>query len=245
MGSAMTSIAILLTNTDRSEFARRFPNDAQRVRHVLQSVRPDWDCVEVALRDGAPLPEAGAHDGYVITGSPASVNDTQWPWLLPLLDFIRLAHARRWPLIGLCFGHQAVAKALGGEVSRHPGGWGLGVAQTEWTVQPDWMDPPCPSMRLLAAHNDQVTRVPEGAKVISRSAFCEVGALQLGGHILTTQYHPEMPLAFMQGLLDQLVSRVDADTLAKARASLSQPVDAPVMARWMAQFFEQAWKTPS
>ena len=244
----MRSIAILLTNTDRSDFARSFPNDAQRVRQLLQAVRPDWNCVEVALRDGEPLPAVDAHDGHVITGSPASVNDTQWPWLPALLDFIRAAHAKRWPLVGLCFGHQAVAKALGGEVKAHPGGWGLGVAQTEWTVQRDWMNPPCPDMpfmHLNAAHIEQVTRVPEGAQVISRSPFCPVGALQIGSHILTTQYHPEMPLVFMQGLLDQLASRVDGDTLAKARLSLQQANDAPVMAQWMAQFFEQAWKAHS
>ena len=156
-------IAVLLTNDDRSAFAARFPNDGEKVIALLQPWRPDWHFEVVPVKDGVLPASVQAFDGHVITGSPASVNDERLPWLPPLLDFIRALHAARRPLIGLCFGHQAVARALGGEVRRHNAGWGLGTATTQWAQTPAWMQPAQACTTLMAAHNEQVSRMPEGA----------------------------------------------------------------------------------
>ena len=109
-------IAVLLTNDDTSAFASHFPNDGQKVVQLLQPLRPDWSFEVVPVKDGVLPASPKAFDGYVITGSPASVNDDNLPWIGQLLDFIRAVHTARQPLIGLCFGHQAVARALGGQV---------------------------------------------------------------------------------------------------------------------------------
>ena len=233
-------IAVLLTNDDRSPFAARFANDADKVIALLQPWRADWRLEVVPVKDGV-LPESvQAFDGHVITGSPASVNDDKLPWLAPLLDFIRALHAARRPLIGLCFGHQAVARALGGQVTHNAAGWGLGTATTHWVQARPWMWPAQPSSTLMAAHNEQVSRMPEGAECLGGSAFCPIGSMQIGQHIWTTQYHPEMPLVFMQALLGHLADKLDAATLARAQASLGQPADAPLFGRWMVQFVEHA-----
>ena len=234
-------IAVLLTNDDRSAFAARFPNDGQKVIALLQPLRPQWHFEVVPVKDGV-LPEtAQAFDGHVITGSPASVNDERLPWVGLLLEFIRALHAARRPLIGLCFGHQAVARALGGQVARHHA-WGLGTATTHWAQARPWMQPAQASSTLMAAHNEQVTRLPEGAQCLGGSDFCPVGSMQIGQHIWTTQYHPEMPLVFMQALLGHLADKLDAATLERARASLSQTADAPLFGQWMVQFFEHAFE---
>lgn len=236
-------IAVLLTNDDRSAFAARFPDDGEKVIALLQPWRPDWLFEVVSVKDGALPASVQAFDGHVITGSPASVNDDRLPWVPPLLDFIRALHAARRPLIGLCFGHQAVARALGGEVSRHHAGWGLGAAATHWTQTPAWMLPAQTRTTLMAAHNEQVTRMPEGAVCLGGSDFCPIGSMLLGQHIWTTQYHPEMPLVFMQALLAHLAQHLDADTLHRALASLDQSVDAVRFGQWMVQFFEHALET--
>lgn len=233
-------IAVLLTNDDTSPFAAHFPNDGQKVVQLLQPLRPDWTFEVVPVKDGVLPASALAFDGYVITGSPASVNDDSLPWVGQLLGFIREVHAARQPLIGLCFGHQAVARALGGQVVRNAAGWGLGTAVTHWAQPRVWMHPPLATTTLMAAHNEQVTRMPEGAECLGGSDFCPIGSMQIGQHIWTTQYHPEMPLVFMQALLAYLADKLDADTIARAHASLAKAADVPLFGQWMVQFLEHA-----
>jgi GMP synthase-like glutamine amidotransferase len=235
-------IAVLLTNDDTSAFAARFPNDGQKVVHLLQPLRRDWTFEVLPVKDGVLPASPEAFDGYVITGSPASVNDDSLPWVGPLLDFIRAVDAARQPLIGLCFGHQAVAKALGGEVARHSAGWGLGTAPTHWTTTPAWMQPSQATTTLMAAHNEQVTRMPEGAVCLGGSDFCPIGSMQIGQHIWTTQFHPEMPLVFMKALLGYLDDKLDADTITRAHTSLANAADAPLFGQWMVQFFEACFE---
>lgn len=238
-------IAILLTNDDTSAFAERFPNDGHKVVQLLQPLRPAWRFEVVAVKDGVLPADPQAFDGYVITGSPASVNDDRLSWVGPLLAFIRALDAARQPLMGLCFGHQAVARALGGQVARNVAGWGLGTAPTHWQQARPWMMPAQSTTTLMAAHNEQVTRMPGGAECLGGSDFCPIGSMQIGQHIWTTQYHPEMPLVFMQALLGYLADKLDAATLARAHASLSQADDAPLFGQWMVQFFEHARNTRS
>ena len=235
-------IAVLLTNDDTSAFAARFPNDGQKVVHLLQPLRRDWTFEVLPVKDGVLPASPEAFDGYVITGSPASVNDDSLPWVGPLLDFIRAVDAARQPLIGLCFGHQAVAKALGGEVARHSAGWGLGTAPTHWTTTPAWMQPSQATTTLMAAHNEQVIRMPEGAVCLGGSEFCPIGSMQIGQHIWTTQFHPEMPRVFMKALLGYLDDKLDADTMARAHASLNNAADVPLFGQWMVQFFDACFE---
>jgi GMP synthase-like glutamine amidotransferase len=235
-------LAVLLTNNDTSAFAAHFPNDGQKVVQLLQPLRPNWSFEVVPVKDGVLPASPEAFDGYVITGSPASVNDDHLPWVGQLLDFIRAVDAVRQPLIGLCFGHQAVARALGGQVARNAAGWGLGTAPTHWTTTPAWMQPSQATTTLMAAHNEQVTRMPEGAVCLGGSDFCPIGSMQIGQHIWTTQFHPEMPLVFMKALLGYLDDKLNADTMARAHTSLANAADAPLFGQWMVQFFEACFE---
>ena len=230
-------VDVLLMNTDRSAFAQRHPNDAQKVITALQAVRPHWSYRAWAARDGELPPDPLAADAWVLTGSVASVTQPE-PWMERTAEALRQRHAAGRTLVGLCFGHQLIAQALGGAVGRSAGGFRLGVADTALAAQEPWMDPPLPRLSLFAAHEDQVQQPPPGARVLGGNAFCPVGAYAIGRHVLCTQYHPELTRPFMRDLLASFGHKFEATVAAQAAAEIEQSVDADTFMRWSAQFIE-------
>ncbi|MCD8260173.1 MAG: type 1 glutamine amidotransferase [Bacteroides sp.] len=127
---------------------------------------------------------------YLITGSNSGVYEPK-TWILSLLEFIRKAHSEKVPLTGICFGHQAIAQALGGEVRRSEKGWGTGIRTAQF-IHPQtskWF--PSGSMNLHYNHHDQVIRLPHEATLFATSPFCSYEGFMIGNHILTFQGHPE------------------------------------------------------
>jgi len=232
------SIGILLTSNDTSDFARRFADDGEKFRRLLQPLRPNWDFVTIAAKDGILPARTADHAGYVITGSPASVNDAA-AWIDALFGFIRQLASEGRPTFGACFGHQALAAALGGKVETSPSGWGLGTAPTQFSAFAPWMTPKHDQLRLFAAHNEQVTALPAGAEILGGNATCPIGAYRIGSRIFATEYHPEMTPDFMAALIDHLGPSLDPQTLAAARASAPLATDGSIFAGWIVNFLEQ------
>lgn len=233
-------IAVLNANVDRSELARRWPNDAEKVIAGLRPLRPGWRYRVWQACDGELPPADDAADGWVITGSVASVND-EAPWMRALEQRVRERDACRQPTAGICFGHQLVAKALGGRVGPSPGGWRLGVATTHYRAEaaaPAWLRPPAPALRLFALHEEQVLQPPRAAQVLGGDDFTPHAALRVGEHVLTTQYHPELGRDFVLAVLDVYGDEWPADLVTQARAQFAQPVDAEPFMSWLARFFE-------
>jgi GMP synthase (glutamine-hydrolysing) len=160
-----------------------------------------------------------ACDGWLITGSRYSAFDDD-PWIADLAAFARAAAEAR-PVVGICFGHQLVAQAFGGAVERSSRGWGIGVHSYQVGRRRDWMTPALDEIALLASHQDQVTRLPDGAELLAGSDFCPYGLFQLGDNIVALQGHPEMTKAFA------------ADN---ALDSLAQPTHEDEMAAWLLRF---------
>lgn len=232
-------IAILLTSNDISEFSRRFPNDGIKVQTLLSHWRPDWEYRVWSVKDGEFPADIDVADAYVITGSPASVHDAL-DWIAELKRLIRDLHAARRPLVGLCFGHQAIAVALGGQVQRNPSGWRLGIATTQFNREKSYMQPSALHLDLYAAHNEQVTELPPGAELLGGDAFCPFASFAIGRHVFTTEYHPEFTADFVGGLVDELTGKLSPDLIAGARRDLSRPAHGALFAQWMVQFMEQA-----
>ncbi len=249
-------IAVLNANTDRSAFARAWPDDAHKVIAGLKPHRPDWTYSAWQASDGELPPEDDAAHAWVITGSVASAND-EAPWMLALEQRIRARHAQKLPTAGLCFGHQLIAKALGGRVGPSPGGWRLGVATTHWAggpcdtsnlkrcsddadhvPAPQWMQPPLTALRLIALHQEQVLVPPPGVQVLGGDGFTPNAAMAAGDHIFTTQYHPELSREFVLALLDVFADEWPAEQVAAARAQCQQEVDAPHFMGWLARFLQ-------
>lgn len=223
-------IAILMTNTDESAFAARWPKDGEKFASLLGRLRPDWQFSVFAVKDGHFPDSPQGFDGFLITGSPASVHDLD-PWIGNLLALIRLIVAQGLPLFGACFGHQAIAMALGGVVGKNPGGWVLGLAKTKMEGAP---------IRLYAAHNEQVLSLPEGAEPLGGNTDCPFGAFRVGERVLTTQYHPEMTPEFITALVEHLRGKLPEAVIEQARASLSDTADTNRITDRIIAFFEAA-----
>ena len=192
---------------------------------------PGIELVPYDVVGGAPLPAVDACDGWLVGGSRHSVGD-DLAWIGPLAGFVRAAHASAAPLVGVCFGHQLIAHALGGRVERAPGGWGAGIEQVTVTAEAGWMRPPAARLALHFMHQDQVVAVPPGARALGRAAHCPI-AIQQAGTLVGIQAHPEFTPAYTDSLLAARVAAIGDAEVAAARAGLARPTDEPTVARWL------------
>ena len=176
-------------------------------------------------------PDVQAADGWLITGSRRGAYENH-AFITPLEDFIRSAAAGKVPMVGVCFGHQIMAQALGGKVEKFSGGWSVGANDYDFEGQ---------TVTLNAWHQDQVTSVPKGAKIIAHSPFCAVAGLAYGTHGLSVQAHPEFSSEFVEGLMDSRGKGVVPEALlSKARTRLNDKIDQPLLARKIANFFKKS-----
>ena len=173
---------------------------------------------------------ADVHDceGWLITGSRFGAYEDH-PFIKPLEAFIRKAIAAKVPMVGVCFGHQIIAQAMGGTVEKFPGGWAVGAQDYDFGGE---------KVTLNAWHQDQVTKRPEGAEVAGSNAFCENAALVYGDAAFTVQAHPEFRDSFVEGLMNARGKGVvPDDRLEAARARLGQPNDSGTLADRITAFF--------
>ncbi len=186
------------------------------------------------------LPPPGACDALVVSGSACGANDAL-PWIADLADALRAAAKARTKLVGICFGHQLMARAFGGTVARAPQGWGVGLHRYEMVAESmgaaPWLDRD-EAVALPASHQDQVVIAPPRSTVHARSAFTPVAVLSYADHpAMSCQFHPEFTPDFARALLD--ARRAPAITPAQraaAIASLDGPNDSGRIAAWMKSF---------
>lgn len=167
---------------------------------------------------------ASIHDahGWLITGSRHGVYEDH-AFIAPLETFIRDALSTGLPVVGICFGHQVMAQAMGGTVVKYPGGWAVGAQVYDMDGQ---------ALTLNAWHQDQVLTPPPGARTIATSDFCPHAALTYGTTGLSVQAHPEFDDAFMQGLIDTRGRGVVPDALlADATAQQGGPRHSDLIAQ--------------
>jgi len=171
---------------------------------------------------------------YVITGSSAGVYD-DLPWMPPFLDFLRRVRGQA-KLVGICFGHQAMAKAFGGEVVKSPKGWALGMHRYEIVEPPPGMREPL-AFAIPAFHQDQVVTLPPGSRVLAASAFTPFASIGYDDDTVSVQGHPEFSPAFSAALIE--AQRDVYGPLADpALLSLLQPEDGGRAADWLRQFID-------
>ncbi len=226
------NIAILQTGHSPDAMIDEMGDYADMFKRLLSDHDMTFDTYSVV--DGVFPDGPDAADGWLITGSKHGAYEDH-DWIPPLEALIRDIHATDRPMIGVCFGHQIIAQALGGKVEKFAGGWSVG--RTEYVLNGE-------TVALNAWHQDQVTALPEGARVVGSNAFCANAMLAYGDRIWTVQAHPEFPSAYIDGLIRHRGSGVvPEEQLATATALLDQPNDNTRVAAFMADFFKSKAET--
>lgn len=176
-------------------------------------------------------------DGWLITGSRHGVYEDH-AWLPPLEIFIRHAKAHGRPMVGICFGHQIMAQALGGDVRKFDGGWIVGAQEYDFADGA--------RVTLAAWHQDQVLTPPKEARTIAKHESCAHAALLYPGWGLSFQPHPEFSPPYLEGLLLARGPGIVPDALlSHAKDRLNDHLDAQPVADQIAQFFRDNAPMPN
>jgi GMP synthase-like glutamine amidotransferase len=222
-------LAILETGRPPGDLAERFGDYPAMLARLLGDGF-EWETFDA--QEGA-LPQTNGHDAVLITGSPAGVYDPL-PWIEPLKNFIRAATDSR--MVGVCFGHQVMAKALGGHVEKSSKGWGAGLHRYRIVRTEPWMDG-VPQIAIPASHQDQVVLQPPNSEIVAASDFTPYAALAWTDRpAISFQFHPEFTPAFAKALIEQrydVVPNPDA-----AISSLDAPNDSARVAGWIRRFLK-------
>jgi len=222
-------IGILQTGHAPEELLARLGDYADIFERMLAGSGFDFDTYNVVDMEFPAGPDDA--DGWLITGSKHGAYE-EHPWIAPLEMLIQDIHARKVPLVGVCFGHQIIAQALGGKVVKFPGGWSVGRTEYMLNGAP---------VALNAWHQDQVVELPQDARVLGSSGFCENAFLAYGDHIWTVQPHPEFGPDFIDGLIQgRGKGVVPEEQLREAAANLNAPTDNASIAAHIAAFFQRA-----
>jgi GMP synthase-like glutamine amidotransferase len=231
-------LGILKTGRPPKPAIERFGTYPDMFQELLARDAYAWRTYDV---DGGELPNSPAEcDGYIITGSSAGVYDPE-PWVAPAMDFLRAAKGQA-ALVGVCFGHQLMAQAFGGQVVKSPKGWGVGEHVYELMRPEPWIGEAPLRVRLPASHRDQVVEKPPGAEVVFASEFTPYAALAWpDARAISLQPHPEFDPAYAISLIEHRRGGTYPDEQADAAiASYSGADDRMRVAGWIGTFLAQA-----
>lgn len=221
-------IGILVTGHPPDELRDQFGAYDAMFRTLLDGNGFEFE--SYAVVDNQFPDSADQVDGWIITGSRHGAYENH-AWIPPLEDLIREIWKSGRPLVGVCFGHQIIAQALGGKVEKFSGGWAVGRTNYDFDGQ---------TVTLNAWHQDQVVELPEGAEVTGSNAFCRNAMVAYGDTIWTVQAHPEYGDGFIKGLMETRGKGVVPDDLMQAAAKrLPAKDDNPKIAQHMAEFLKK------
>jgi GMP synthase-like glutamine amidotransferase len=176
-------------------------------------------------------------DGWLCSPSRLSVYDDH-AWLRDVEQLLRDMVAKEIPYVGICFGHQLMAQAMGSTVAKADFGWGIGAKHYDIVEQQPWMDSAAPIV-LAASHQDQVQSLPTGARLMASAPYCPVGGMLIGDRAWTLQIHPEFSPALADSLLATRLALFGEERAEAARATLSEPLQQDRIAGWISRFFHQ------
>jgi GMP synthase-like glutamine amidotransferase len=233
-------LTIIETGRPPEPIARDFPGYPVMLNSLLAPHVPDLRYETISLIVGDALPSLEDVQAIIITGSPVGVYDPV-AWIEPLKDWIRAAGSLAIPQVGICFGHQIMAQAFGGQAAKAPQGWGLGRHSYQVVSHEAWMVPRCKAtpFSLAVSHQDQVLVKPPSARVLAQSAFTPFAAL-IYDHApaMSFQGHPEFCLKFTDALIRSRRGTRFCEALADAALeSLQQPLDGDKVGAWIGAFY--------
>ena len=199
----------------------------------------DDDVVVVDVERGDDLPTREGFAGVIVTGSGAMVTDLL-PWSEASAAWLRDAAHAGLPLLGICYGHQLIAYALGGQVGYNPAGREMGTVgitqQREAADDPLFAGLPA-QFTAQATHMQTVLALPEGAQLLATSEQDAACAFRWGQSTWGVQFHPEFSTTHMRGYIRarrEALAGEGSDAAARARAVRAAPHARQVLRRFVA-----------
>ncbi len=234
-------LTLLRVGAVPASLSARFPNFDGFFETMFGAVGAGFSFESIAISEGAGFPDPASLEGIVIPGSAFGVYDTP-DWMEPLRGFIRGAYTARTPMLGVCFGHQIIADALGGTVRKSEKGWGLGRHLYTVTPRHPALAGLGDEIALAASHQDQVIVPPPGTEVFLANGFApNAGLIYDNGATISVQPHPEFPAEFSRALIDLRRTDPLPDAFIADRwTSLDAPLDNMKMAAALATFLNNA-----
>jgi GMP synthase-like glutamine amidotransferase len=168
---------------------------------------------------------------YIITGSHHGAYE-ELQWIRDLEAWIRRADDLKVPLLGICFGHQVIATALGGKVTVNPKGFEIGAISFALNEAGQQVFNGKTALHLYYTHGDAVVHVPASMENLGGNDTTECQAMRKGNHIVTIQGHPEFSHATLANILrkDLVEGFVTENAYQVAFRSLDDPLDADFVA---------------
>lgn len=209
MGGSGKRFGVLLC-ADDSEYVKKMYGGYFGVFvRMLEEEGESWDVYKVARGEFPDDEDLNLYDGFVITGScsDAHGNDT---WVSQLLNLLKKLNDMNKKILGICFGHQILGRAIGGKVTRSPTGWDIGVRNI--TLSPS-LPSPLSSLELptklsiIQCHRDELRELPAKAEVIAKSDKTGIEMFRYGDHIMGIQGHPEYSKDILLNIIDRLIQR--------------------------------------
>lgn len=232
-------LSIILTGDVPAPLRAQFGPYAAMSQDMFDTAGTGFDFEVIRAFDGDVLPDPAQLQAILITGSAAGVYD-DLPWLGPLRQFIRDAYAAQTPMLGICFGHQIMADALGGDVRKSEKGWGLGRHTYRVLNRPGFMAEAPDTLSIACSHQDQVIVPPPEAEVILASDFTpNAGLAYRSGRALSFQPHPEFADDYTLALAEMRRGLAPEALVDAALDSLAKPSDSALVGLYIARFFAQ------
>ena len=231
-------IGILNTDTLKTEFDTKYGQYPAMFRNVLLQADPNLQIHSYEVQSGDYPTAIDDCDAYLITGSKVSAFD-DIPWVNELKIFVRSLHQHQKKLIGICFGHQLIAEALGGKVERSNGGWHVGVHGATLKKNTILFGSAQQEFNLIYNHQDQVLKIPQESILLASCKNCPVAMLAIEDHILSFQGHVEFDVAYAKDLLEMRRSILGEDTYLKASDSLKETTENAKVTDWILKFLQK------
>jgi GMP synthase-like glutamine amidotransferase len=229
-------IGLLQCDHVAAELAPRFGDQPTFFQNLFAKHAPEITLDVFDIQAGKYPANPNQYDGFIGTGAKYSVTENL-PWIKRFKEYVYYLYQQKMKFIGICFGHQMIAHALGGRCDVSERGWGLGVQKIHIHKKKSWMQPEVDAISLLYSHMDQIITLPQGSEVLAGNDHCPYAIITVDDHFIGIQAHPEFTPAYLDLLMQSRVDRIGAEKVAAAQKTLAEKIDENIVARWMVNFF--------